>query len=407
MKSRIVLLMFCFAVTMPLVGQSYVPAVTAMSVHASATDISRSVVDATITRLPTAADLGPWEYSRALFLLGELSVYQRTHDSRYLDYAKAWADAHSDAKGNVDHPIEALDFIMPGNVDITLYQITGDARYKRTAEKIDSVFTTYPRTEDGGFWHASNNGREHQLWGDGTFMALPFLIRAGAMNGRSADANREAVKQLLIYDRHLRDPHGPLFFHAYDASGKATWANSDTHHSAVKWGRAIGWYCVALTEVLDALPAEPLMAQDKADRQKLIVIAQNLARDLTNLQDPETGLWFQIIDKPKLPGNFVETSSSSMFTYFLDVAVKHGYIDASYHSVAERGYRGVMSKVILGADGHYHVTGICEGTNVGTQEDYLARKVYVDDFHGLGAFLLMNEEVQYNKPEMRITVTTR
>jgi unsaturated rhamnogalacturonyl hydrolase len=216
------------------------------------------------------------------------------------------------------------------------------------------------------------------------------------------EADREAMQQLLIYDEHLRDPHGPLFFHAYDESGKAAWADPKTHHASVKWARAIGWYCIALTEVLDALPAQPASEQDRVTKQKLLVIAKNLARDLVSLQDPKTGMWFQVIDKPTLPGNFVETSSSSMFTYFLDVASKHGYIDANYREAAQRGYRGVMSKVELGADGRYHVTGICEGTNVGTESDYLARHVYTDDFHGLGAFLLMSEEVKYNQPAMEI-----
>lgn len=370
-------------------------------------DMSREIADATMARYPTAEALGPWEYSRALFLLGELSVYRRTHDPKYLKYAEAWANAHGSVNGDIDHPIDALDFIMPGNVDITLYQLTGEERYKKAADKIDAVFATYPRTEDGGLWHASNNGREHQLWADGTFMALPFLVRAGAIDGHATEADREAMHQLLIYDKHLRDPNGPLFFHAYDESGKAAWADPKTHRASVKWARAIGWYCVALTEVLDALPSNPASEQDRAAKEKLLVIAKNLARDLVSLQDTKTGMWFQVIDKPNLPGNFVETSSSSMFTYFLDVASKRGYIDASYRDAAWRGYQGVMSKVVLGSDGRYHVTGICEGTNVGVESDYLARHVYTDDFHGLGAFLLMSEEVKYNQPAMETASVPR
>jgi len=360
-------------------------------------DISRDVVDTTMARLPTANDLGPWEYSRALFLLGELSVYRRTHQASYLTYARAWADMHADSHGVVDHPVDALDFIMPGNVAISLYRETGDERYKLTADHLATVFKTYPRTTDGGFWHAANNGREHQLWLDGVFMALPFLVRQGDISDRASPANSEAVHQLLVYGAHLKDANGPLYFHAYDESGKAEWAAPGTHQSRVKWGRAIGWYGMALVDVLDALPK----SAGNAERQQLIAIAQTLARDLVSLQDPTTGLWFQIVDQPKLDGNFLETSSSSMFTYFLDVAVKRGYINASYKTAAEHGYRGVMSKVVKGPDGHYHVTDICEGTNVGDQVSYLVRKRNTDDFHGLGAFLLMNEEVQFNQTIMQ------
>ena len=377
-----------------------VPLPAPAPVAQSATDISKDVVDATIERLPTASDLGAWEYSRALFLMGELSVYQRTHDPKYLTYAKAWADSHIDAKGSIDRPIDALDFIMPGNVAISLYRETGDKKYKVAADRLAEIFKTYPRTADGGFWHAMNGERDHQLWLDGTFMALPFLVRQGALSGHQAEVDAEAVRQLLVYGLHTRDANGPLYFHAYDESGHATWADPVTHQASVKWGRAIGWYCVALVDVLEAMPQSPATAEEKAQRQQLIAIVQKMASDLVAVQDPATGLWFQIMDKPKLKGNFLETSSSSMFTYFLDSAVKHGYIDASYQTAAQHGYQGVLSKVVTGADGHLHIKDICEGTNVGDQAYYLERKVNTDDFHGLGAFLMMNEEVQYNRSMM-------
>jgi len=366
----------------------------------ASTDISKDVVDATMARLPTASAVGDWEYSRALFMLGVLSVYGRTHDPRYLSYAKTWGDSHIGADGTIDRAINSLDVIMPGNMAISLYRDTGEEKYKLAADKLADVFKTYPRTSDGGFWHAMNGQRDHQLWLDGTFMALPFIVRQGALSGHQREADAEAVKQLLVYGAHTRDPNGPLYFHAYDESGASTWADPVSHRATVKWGRAIGWYCMALVDVLETMPVTPATAEQKMQRQQLITIVQNLAHDLVEFQDPATGLWFQIVDKPKLAGNFVETSSSSMFTYFLDSAVKHGYIDASYKPAAQHGYQGVMSKVTLGPDGHWHIADICEGTNVGDQASYLSRKVYSDDFHGLGAFLLMNEEVQFNRSIM-------
>lgn len=363
-------------------------------------DLSRDIVDTTVARMPTASALGEWEYSRALFLMGELSVFNRTHDPSYLAYAKAWVDMHVDAHGNIDHPINALDFIMPGNVLLDIYSETGDERYRQAASSIYAVYASYPRTSDGAFWHAETANRQHQLWLDGTFMALPFLVRYGALSGHAAEANHEAARQLIVYAKHLHDAHGPLFYHAYDESGKAPWADAKTHQSSVKWARGIGWYALAIVIVLDAMPALPATPEAKRDKQQLLSIVHNLAHDLRLFQDPSTGLWFQIIDQPALKGNFLETSSSCMFTYFLDRAVKRGYLGASYRMAAQRGYAGVRSVVVLGGDGHYHVTGICEGTNVGDTLSYLTRKRKTDDFHGLGAFLLMNEEVQSNQPAM-------
>ena len=364
-------------------------------------DISRDIVDATMARLPFATDHGKWEYSQALFLLGDISVYDRTHEPQYLDYAKAWADFHIDSQGVVDRPIDALDFVMPGNVAISLYRETGDKKYKLAADRVAEILKDYPKTGDGGLWHAKGSGREHQLWLDGTFMAEPFIVRYGALTGHQDAAITAAVQQLSIYGLHLHDENGPLYFHAYDSSGQASWADPVHHHSPVKWSRAIGWYCMSLVDVLEAMPASPAHEKQNAERQELIKLVQDAARDLVALQDPTTGLWFQIIDQPKLKGNFLETSGSSMFTYFLDSAVNHGYIDSRYRSAAQHGYQGVLSKVILGPDGHYHVTDICEGTNVDDQVSYyLTRERHTDDFHGLGAFLLMNEELLYHRSIM-------
>jgi unsaturated rhamnogalacturonyl hydrolase len=144
---------------------------------AAGADLSKDIVDTTINRLPTPATLGESEYSRALFLLGDLSVYRPTHDPKYLAYAKSRADSHISTQGEIDRPVDALDFIMPGNVAVALSQETSEERYKLAADHLAEFFKTYPRTSDCAFWHAMNNGREHQLWLDGVYMALPLASR--------------------------------------------------------------------------------------------------------------------------------------------------------------------------------------------------------------------------------------
>jgi len=381
------------------------PVITAASAHVP--DISKDILDTGMSRMPTAASIGEWGYAPALYLMGDLEVYDRTHDPKYLAYAKNWMDSHLDAGGNVDMSIDSLDHIMPGNLAVALYQETGEQRYKLAAEKLAAHFTNYPRTRDGGFWHMMDDAHAHQLWLDGTYMALPFMLREASIAGGQEKAEKEAAVQLLIYGSHLRDPHGPLYFHAYDESGKQPWADPVTHRSPEKWGRSIGWYCMALVDVLDALPQSPRSPKLREQRKQLIAIVQQAASDLKSLQDPKTGLWFQLIEKPTLAGNFTETSSSSMFTYFLDVSVKRGYIDASYKPVVSHGYQGVLSKLVNGDDGRFHITDIGEGSDVGDQAYYLTRHRYPDDFHGLGAFLLMNEEVQFNRSAMHLAKPTR
>jgi len=360
-------------------------------------DISRAIVDSTLWNNPDPAKFGGWGYAKSLYLFGQYEVYLRTHDKKYLDYIQTWVDAHIDDQGNLDRKIDALDYVLPANLLLVLYQQTHEEKYKLAVEKFRHAFDTYPRTTDGGFWHATGPSRQWQLWLDGIYMSQPFLVRYGQMFGDEKYTEDEAVKQILVYYKHLRDPKRGLLYHAYDESGKQPWADPVTHHSSFFWCRAIGWYGMAIVDILDVLP------KDHAGRKDLIKILDRLAGDLQRFQNPESGLWYQVVDKPKVAGNWEETSSSSMYTYILDVSVKRGYINKKYKRVAENGYKGVLSKVSTDADGLTHISDICEGTNVGDLNYYFTRKRNTDDFHGLGAFLLMNEEWTTSLTSMHVT----
>jgi len=361
-----------------------------------AIDWSKAVVDSTMKRYPDPVQLGSWGYAKALYLLGEYLVWKRTGDDRYLQYVKRWVDSHVDAQGNVDHNMESLDAIMPGNLFLLMYQETKEEKYKLAAEKIRQRFNTYPRTGDGGFWHATGTSRQHQLWGDGVFMGMPFLMRYGRLFGDSAYANDEAAKQLIVYASHLRSAEG-LLYHAYDESGASVWSNPANHHSAEFWCRAMGWFGMTLIDTLDMLPA------NHPKRAELIAILRELVRGLAKYQDSKTGLWYQVVDKGSDPGNWLETSSSSMYSYVISMAVKKGYVDRSYEAVAKKGYRGVLTKISLDADGLANLADICEGTNVGDLAFYFARKRNINDFHGLGAFLIMNEYFLTGASAMELT----
>jgi unsaturated rhamnogalacturonyl hydrolase len=360
-------------------------------------DWSKAVVESTMKRYPTAQDLGSWGYAKSLYLYGQYLVWKRTGEKRYLQYIKDWVDSHVDAEGNVTNTdkdgkkseikFDNLDSMLPGNLLLLLYQETKEAKYKLAAEKIRKRFDTYPRTKDGGFWHATSASRQWQLWLDGVFMSMPFLVRYGKIFGESQYANDEAAKQLLTYASHLNDPVTGLMFHAYDESGAQKWADPVTHHSAEFWCRAMGWFGMTLIEALEILP------KNHPKRNQLIAQVRQLVKAYSRYQDQKTGLWYQVVDKGNLPDNWLETSSSSMYTYTISMAVKRGYVEKSYKSVADKGYQGVLTKISLGADGLTNITDICEGTNVADLAYYLARKRNTNDFHGLGAFLIMNEHM--------------
>lgn len=349
-------------------------------------DWSKAVVENMMSRKPDPGTLSGWGYAVSLYLYGQYLFYKRHGDRKYLDYIQGWVDHHVDEQGKIDRAITALDFMLPGNLLLVLWKETGKEKYRTAAQTIRRTFDTYPRTEDGGFWHALS--RQHQLWLDGMFMSMPFLARYGQTFNEQQYTVDEAAKQLLIYAKHLNDPASGLMFHAYDESGAQPWADPVTHHSSFFWCRAIGWFGMALIEVLEIMP------HSHPKRGELIALVKQLCTAYGRYQDPATGLWYQIVDKGSDPNNWHETSSSSMFTYTLSKAVARGYVPRKMSAVARKGYAGVLTQLSLDDAGHAHIANICEGTNVGDLAFYYNRPRSTDDFHGIGAFLIMNEQLR-------------
>ena len=353
-----------------------------------ANDWSKLMVDSTIKRYPTAESFKGWGYAKSLYLYGQYLVYLRTREKKYLDHIQAWLDLHVDEKGTINRPITALDYMLPGNLCLILYKETKQPKYKGCADSIRKTFDTYPRTKDGGFWHANVKSREWQLWADGVFMGMPFLVRYGQMFDDAEYANAEAVKQMLVYYKNLNDPATGLLWHAYDESGQQSWANSKTKVSAEHWARAIGWYAMTLINILDVIP------KNQPYRGELIRILNQLATAFEKYQDKSTGLWWQVVDKGDVPGNWLETSSSSMYTFAMWMGVQRGFLPKRFKDVALKGYKGVLTKVALGDDGLTNLMDVSEGTNVSDINYYFARKRPLNDFHGVGAFLIMNEHLR-------------
>jgi unsaturated rhamnogalacturonyl hydrolase len=386
--TRLIAAVTLLAIAIGIVGQwSPTLARARTREHAPATDWSVAVVESTIKRNPTGESFKGWGYAKALYLYGQYLVYLRTRDKRYLDHIQSWVDQHVDDQGKINREINSLDYIMPGNLLLILYKETKQEKYKLAAQNVRKVFDTYSRTKDGGLWHANIPSRAWQLWADGVFMSLPFLARYGEMFGESKYTNEEVVKQMLIYYKHLNDPATGLLWHAYDESGAQAWANPATRQSAFHWGRAFGWYAMTLIILLDIIP------KNQPQRGELIKIVQQLASAFAKYQDPNTGLWYQVVDKGEVPGNWLETSCSGMYTYMLWMGAKRGYLPKRYSAAARKGYRGVLTKLSRDADGMTNLIDISEGTNVGDLAYYFARKRNANDFHGVGAFLIMNEEL--------------
>jgi unsaturated rhamnogalacturonyl hydrolase len=369
------------ALTLALLAPA-TPATAAPPLPQAPTDWSRAVVDSTMKRY-TPATLGGWSYTRGLYLYGQYLVYKRTGEKKYFDYILAWVDRFVKSDGSIDNGFTNLDSMRAGTLLLILHQETGQSKYKKAADKIRTKFTTYPRTSDGGMFHAAS--KVGQLWADGVYMAQPF-IATYAKQYKQTYGYDEAARNLVTYFEHLKAPNG-LLWHAYDEDGSESWARNPGKHSAEHWARAIGWFGMAAIDILEVLPA------DHPKRADLIGIVQHLAVGYTRYQDSATGRWFQIVDKGADSRNWTETSASSMYTFMLSRGVERGYLDPGYRAVAAKGYQGVLAKASVGSDGLTDIKDISEGTNVGDAAYYFGRPRNTNDFHGLGAFLIMNEQL--------------
>ena len=307
------------------------------SVELAASDIARN---------PDAALLDfnkdpRWNYTNGLVLSADLVVWKSTGDARFYDYAKAYADKMIDENGVIKgyKPEEYnIDKINSGKFLFVLLEKTKDQRYVKALHTLRDQMKTHPRTSEGGFWH--KNIYPHQMWLDGLYMGSPFLAEYAKVFNEPALFDDVAL-QIELIDKHTYDPASGLYYHAWDESKEQRWANKTDGKSPHVWGRAMGWFAMALVDVLDFFP------KDHPKRAMIVNVADKMAQAIAKYQDKDSGVWYQVMDQVGREGNYLESSASSMFTYFLVKGVKRGYIDKKYMANAQKGYDGILKRFIV------------------------------------------------------------
>jgi len=202
-----------------------------------------------------------------------------------------------------------------------------------------------------------------------------------------------AVFQATLAAKHCLDPTTGLLYHAWDQDRNAAWADPKTGRSPIIWGRGMGWFVMAMVDILEQLPAAHPGYARLHD-----LLKQNVA-GLVKTQDPKTGLWFQVMDQPELAGNWIETSSSGMFIYAIRKAVRLKLVDASYQPVADRAWKGLQATFERDANGRPVFTEAVKG--MGVQKDaagYLAVPRLKNSTHGLMAAMIAASEMEQGRP---------
>ncbi|MBS1520889.1 MAG: glycoside hydrolase family 88 protein [Bacteroidetes bacterium] len=368
----------------------------AIAGHTQQLPMSQRMASTAIKLWKDSASNARWTYEQGVVFNGITEVWMQTADKKYFDYIHNYIDVLVSDDGTIKgykKDIYSLDNILCGRSVLMLCNVLEKEKYYKAALTLRDQLKDQPKTPDGGFWHKQRY--PNQMWLDGLYMAEPFYAEYASAFHEDADFD-DIAKQFILAEKHMRDPKTGLLYHGWDQSHKERWANLQTGLSQNIWARADGWYAMALVDVLDKFPA------NNPNRATLLGILNRLASAIKQYQDPQTGLWYQIMDKAQEAGNYPEASASCMYVYALAKAAREGYLPESYLKVAQKGYDGIIKKFIsYGTDGQVNLNGTVAVGGLGGQpyrdgsyKYYLSEKIVQNDPKGVGTFILASVEIE-------------
>jgi polygalacturonase/rhamnogalacturonyl hydrolase YesR len=317
-----------------------------------------------------------WSYVMGIELEGMLDTYLCYGGEAIRKYCQEYTDTMIYADGNI-RGFNILDYnldnIRTGHFVTRMYQNWPETKNLKAMQLMMKQLQDQPRTvADRVFWHKAVYA--YQVWLDGIFHGLPFRcltapITEKAPKGKRTKGNPvtsiydDAVNQLKITYQRTLDPKTGLNRHAYDETRKTFWADKETGLSQHCWGRAQGWYTMALIEVLDALP------EDYARRSEVIDLLKSDFDAILKWQDKDSGVWYQVMDSPSREGNYLESTCSAMFTYALLKAYRKGYVGEKYRDAGIKAYKGIINKFIkVHPDKTISLTECCSVAGLGPAE---------------------------------------
>jgi len=342
-------------------------------------------------RYPNGGDLGNWNYTEGMIADAMYRIAAKTRRDDDFTFVQQYLDRYVAADGSIDpkaYPLElySLDRIRPASALLWMHERTRQEKYLTAAKFVATQLDRQPKTTDGGYWHRSTY--PNQMWLDGIYMADLYAVQFAAKTGQPKYYD-EAVKQITLIAKHTSDPKTGLYFHGWDETKTRPWASKETGASPELWGRAIGWYVMAMADVMDGLPA------DHPGRREVLPIFQALCSSLLKYQDRDTGMWWQIVDKAGAPKNYVETSSTLMFAYGMARGAQRGWLPPEFLDRARRATRGVLNhQVDLLPGNRMDIRGTVQvgslGGEGGFYDYYVSVPVVTNDQKAIGAFMFLS-----------------
>jgi unsaturated rhamnogalacturonyl hydrolase len=368
---------------------------------------SLKMIDSYIKNNPLAFDPDKnsdnWNYEVGCMLKAAEQLYYDTKINSYLSYIKKNIDFSIQTSGTIKNiSIEEynIDSINTGKVLLFLYKKTKAPKYLKAAKFLITQMKGHPRTSEGGFWH--KKVYPYQMWLDGLYMASPFLAEYAALTRNNLMFD-DVAQQLILVEKKTRNPKTGLLYHAWDETKELAWADKTTGCSPNYWGRAIGWYVMAIVDCLDYLPI------DHPKRGEIIGLFERLVPAIGAVQDSKSGVWYQVLDMPDKAGNYLESSCSAMFVYAIAKGVRKGYLSKRFLSIAIKGFKGIIENFVeTDSTGNVNLLKVCGGAGLGKHPDrgdyrdgsfeyYIGEEIRTNDRKGVGPFILAALEIEMIK----------
>lgn len=338
-----------------------------------------------------------WSYDQGVILKGVEGVWLATGDAKWFNYMQHSMDHYVREDGSIkDYDIKHhnIDHLNNGKILLTLYRVTGKEKYKKAIQLLRGQLFTHPRTKEGGFWHKEIY--PWQMWLDGLYMGQPFYAEYAQVFGEDTIFN-DVTRQFVLMEKRSRDNKTGLLYHGYDESREQRWANKTTGLSPHFWGRALGWYGMAMVDALDYFP------ENHPGKKQIIAILNRFAAGVIKVQDNATGLWYDIVDLPNRKPNYTESSASAMLCYTLAKGVRKGYLPVKYATNAQKAFDGLVKhKLTKDAAGYTNLEGTVSVSGLGGDKNYrdgsfdyyMSEKVIQNDPKGMGAFIKAANEIE-------------
>ena len=336
-----------------------------------------------------------WNYIDGCMITALLSMAEITGDGRYFDFAEHFIDhfvAEDGAILTYDESKYNLDDVNEGRVLFALYEKTHKEKYRKAADVLRGQLLRQPRTVEGHFWHKLIY--PNQVWLDGLYMAQPFYALYERHFG-SGDFS-DILRQVETVRARMFDEEKGLYYHGYDASRTAFWADPVTGRSRNFWLRSIGWFAVALADLMEIVPAGE-------DNDRLRAIFVELMAGVSRYADEETGMYWQVVDQCGREGNYLETSGSCMIAYAMLKGARLGVLGKEYAAQGQKTFRGIVEKYLSFTDGNLNLGGICLVAGLGPEnnrrrdgsyEYYISEPVVENDTKGVAPFILAYTEIK-------------